>query len=487
MRILFTFMCALALGLVGCSETSGTGGTAGSSGVGGDGGSAGSGGMGGTGGMECFFDYECDDGNQCTENACPAGVCEFPPVEDGTPCDDGNECTADLCSDAECESTPVQDGTACDESNECTVGMCSDGDCDSTTVADGTACGDEAGTCQQGSCKVACTELGIRDAIAAGGGPYTFACADPTTIVTQEEIVIDSEVILDGEGLLTVDGNEEHGVFVLPGGTRAELRGLTVTGGADVATGGGIFSEGDLVLVNSEVRDSAAAEGGGGIWSGGGATLTLIDSTVSGNRAEFGGGIRNTGAWGTLTNSTVSGNTGRQGGGIHGDAAALTLTNSTVSGNSADSGSAIFYENGGDVMLSSSTVSGSIHVSGRTGGPISIVTTATLVDGMCSQGGDGVIWTSNGYNIESPGDTCRFDHQTSDLLEITPDALKLGELADNGGPTETHALLPGSVAIDRIPEAQCLDPDGAPLTTDQRGEPRPGGTMCDVGAFEVQP
>jgi hypothetical protein len=50
-----------------------------------------------------------------------------------------------------------------------------------------------------------------------------------------------------------------------------------------------------------------------------------------------------------------------------------------------------------------------------------------------------------------------------------------------------HALLPGSVAIDVIPEAACVDADGEPLTEDQRGEPRPGGTMCDVGAFEVQP
>ena len=47
----------------------------------------------------------------------------------------------------------------------------------------------------------------------------------------------------------------------------------------------------------------------------------------------------------------------------------------------------------------------------------------------------------------------------------------------------------GSVAIDVIPEVECVDANGEPLTTDQRGEPRPetGGTMCDVGAFEVQP
>ncbi len=55
--------------------------------------------------------------------------------------------------------------------------------------------------------------------------------------------------------------------------------------------------------------------------------------------------------------------------------------------------------------------------------------------------------------------------------------------AENGGPTMTHALLPGSVAINRIPEAD------RGVATDQRGEPRPetGGTMCDVGSVEVQP
>jgi hypothetical protein len=304
-------------------------------------------------------------------------------------------------------------------------------------------------------------------------------------VTTQAEIVIDKDVILDGEGFLTVDGNGNHRVFSVPGGTRAELRGLTVTRGAQVQVGGGIFSEGDLVLLNSEVRDSAAAEGGGGIWSGRGGTLTLTDCTVSGNSAVFGGGIRNTGTWGILANSTVSENTGRYGGGIHGDAAALTLSNSTVSGNSADTGTAIFYENGGDVTLVSSTVSGSIHASGRMGGTLSFLMTATLVDGMCSQGGDDVVWTSSGYNIESPGDTCRFNPDQADRIGLSADDLNLGPLEDNGGPTMTHELEAGSVAIDQIPAVDCVDADGAPLTTDQRGFPR--DSMCDVGAFEVQP
>jgi hypothetical protein len=106
-----------------------------------------------------------------------------------------------------------------------------------------------------------------------------------------------------------------------------------------------------------------------------------------------------------------------------------------------------------------------------------------LVDGGCA----GSI-ESGGHNIESPGDTCNFD-QLTDQVDVTAEQLNLGPLQHNGGPTETHALGAGSVAIDQVPADECVDTDGAPLTTDQRGEPRPetGGSMCDVGAFEVQP
>ena len=98
----------------------------------------------------------------------------------------------------------------------------------------------------------------------------------------------------------------------------------------------------------------------------------------------------------------------------------------------------------------------------------------------------GELTASGGNNIESPGNTCGFD-QATDQVNVKAEQLNLGPLQDNGGPTQTHALGAGSVAIDPIPEAECVDADGEPLTTDQRGEPRPGGTMCDVGAFEVQP
>ena len=75
--------------------------------------------------------------------------------------------------------------------------------------------------------------------------------------------------------------------------------------------------------------------------------------------------------------------------------------------------------------------------------------------------------------------------QASDQTSVSADDLKLAPLGDNGGPTETNALGVGSVAIDQLGPDDCVDALGAPVLTDQRGEPR--DSMCDVGAFELQP
>ena len=101
----------------------------------------------------------------------------------------------------------------------------------------------------------------------------------------------------------------------------------------------------------------------------------------------------------------------------------------------------------------------------------------TLVDGACVDEIATEV-TSNGYNIESPANTCGFDPDGTDLVNV-PDPT-FGTLADNGGPTMTHALLPGSVAIDKIPADSCE------VDEDQRGVTRPQGDSCDVGAFELE-
>ena len=347
-------------------------------------------------------------------------------------------------------------------------------------------CG-ETVRCEMDVCP--CSEQGIRAATAAGGGPYTFDCDGPTIVRTGAEVLLRNDVILDGEGNLTIDGDNRHRVF-LNSGAMVELRGLTVTGGSGggarvvvdgVAShkttgpwtvGGGILNEGTLSLTNCTVSGNTTDIAGGGIYNG--ATLTLANSTVSENIAGDGGGIYNNGTL-TLTNSTVSGNTAWAGGGLGGGEgvnlySTLTLINSTVSGNTAGSGEGGGIWNAGTLALINSTVSGDIAFLGT------LTSTSTLMDGACDEGLRGVA-ASDGYNIESPGNTCGFDQET-DQVSVSADDLKFAELADNGGPTMTHALLSGSVAIDVIPADMCE------VTEDQRGFPR--DSMCDVGALEVQ-
>ncbi len=433
MRYVFGFLCVCALGvmpLVGCSETTG------------DGGSGGAAGDGGSGGVPCEDDVDCpDDNNACTEDYCENnGLCVYMPVE----------CTADF--------------------NDCTAEMCDPSvGCEQTSVADGTQCA--GGTCQTGVCELAgsvlpCSEQGIRNAIAAGGDePYTFDCDGTTPVVTDGAFAINNNVILDGEGNLTVTGSSLNPFFVVEEEITAELHGFTVTGGAplplpsekigEFPAGSGILNNGTLTMTNSTVSNKP----GNGIANSG--TLTLTNCTVSGNRGDFfAGGIDNGGTV-TMTNSTVSGNTGVFGG--IGNRGTVTMTNSTVSGN---------------VAHDPDNEAGGISNAGT------LTVTNSLVDGDCS--GD---ITSNGYNIESPGNTCGLDEAKGDQINVTEEQLNLGPLADNGGPTMTHALglLPTrSVAVDRIPAADCVDADDAPLTEDQRGVSRPQGPTCDSGAFELE-
>jgi predicted outer membrane repeat protein len=360
--------------------------------------------------------------------------------------------TADLagCSDDGGGSGPnLCEGVDCDDKNECTVdGSCKPetGLCDSTPVADGTSCGRDAGMCQEGSCLVACSEEGINDAIAAGGGPYIFACEGPTVLEPTAQIVIDNDVILDGEGNLTLDGDESQRVLSVVGEVTAELRGFafidgggilnagtltissTTVSGNTAEFGGGIGNTGFLTLIDSTVSDNTALtpqqEGlGGGIGNTG--FLTLIDSAVSDNTAhKSGGGIGSSG-FVQVENSTVSGNIGHQrGGGIDSSSGTVTLVDSTVSGNTAGFGvfqgfGAGIGESGGTVTLTRSTVSGNTAVTG--GGGISFTGTVTLTNS-----------TVSGNTAGSVGGGGIFNAVQTAVLTLTSSTVS-GNTADNGG------------------------------------------------------
>jgi hypothetical protein len=200
--------------------------------------------------------------------------------------------------------------------------------------------------------------------------------------------------------------------------------------------------------------------------------VTLTHSTISGNSAFLGGGggIFNGDGPLTLTNSTVSGNSvGLSGGGIFNRDGTLTLTHSTVSENvagAADGGGGGIFSIGGLVTLAHTVVAGN----------------TTESDSDCSGS-----LTSLGHNLVGEGTGCPSDGPGD--LTVNPAevfATVLDPLENNGGPTQTQALLPGSPAIDAGAPV-CTDADGLPLTTDQRGVTRPQGVACDIGAYEFLP
>jgi CSLREA domain-containing protein len=225
-----------------------------------------------------------------------------------------------------------------------------------------------------------------------------------------------------------------------------------VLGGA-LVRGGGIFSLGPLRVERSYVSGRASS----GITGLG--PLEVIDSTIRGGIISAGGPL-------TLTSSTVTGG----GNGVIA-AGAATLVNSTISGNT---GGGIVAD--GLVELSNVTVTDN-HGGGVTAG--SMVLRNTIVAGNTPA--DCVVGSTSGnaYNIDGDG-SCGLSG--TDRSRVGDP--RLGPVADNGGPTFTHALLTGSPAIDAGSPA----PPGSGRTacegTDQRGVARPFGSGCDVGAFE---
>lgn len=409
-------------------------------------------------------------------------------------------------------------GITCDDGNDCTVDVCdpADGSCINTVQEEGSFC--DLGYCQAGECDpiesiFPCTEEGINDAIAAGGGPHGFSCTGPRLITTDAEIVIDTDVILDGRDL-TIDAGLTHRAFSTTEGTTADLWRFQITRGrwqAFELGGGGIYNEGTLGIRNCVITESEAlllcasgtcANGaGGGILNAG--TMTVVNTTVANNRATgggltgrgggTGGGISNEGTL-TLVQSTIDENSAVAwgGGGLHNGrgptflGATLLVLNSTVTNNVSTSAGATLGSGGGianegHLRLISTTVA--FNNAPRGDGIATREGTVTVANSLIDDGCEGNI-TSDGYNIESTGDTCGFNRIT-DMVDVTAVDLGLEQLIDRGGPTKTHGLKPGSIALDQIPVEVCLDLEGEPLTTDQRGVERPQGSACDVGSFEL--
>jgi len=306
----------------------------------------------------------------------------------------------------------------------------------------------------------------------------------------------------------TAAGGSDGGGILNASTSTLTMTDCTVSGNTAGWLGGGIFNYMwcTLTMTNCTVSGNTAGWAGGGIRNSSGCTLTMTDCTVSGNTAVWqGGGICNIEVSTlTMTDCTVSGNTasGWAGGGIlNYDECTLTMTGSTVSGNTAlDYGGGIFNNDMCTLTMTNCTVSGNTASSvDSVGGGIYNYYTSTLALTNCTVSGNSADYCGgiHNYNYNSPDQctlTCTIvygndgrvsddnvcgPHLATECIVDNPDP-RLGPLQDNGGPTQTQALLPGSAAIDR-----CVN--NCTVTTDQRGVPRPQGDHCDIGAYEAEP
>lgn len=298
-------------------------------------------------------------------------------------------------------------------------------------------------------------------------------------------------VTINGNGA-TIDGNGIDSVFIICPGVACSadvaINDLTITNGSALGNGGGIFNYGTLGVNNSAVSNNTASLNGGGIFNQG--AMAITGSTISGNISTSGGagGIFNNSAM-AITNSTISGNQDSLGtGGVIQQGIAI-FTNTTISGNTGagvqNTFATVVASAFNNVTIANNTGTGYAHAQS-----VSFQNSIVANNGTdCSSIIRGS-FADIGWNLDSDN-SCAF----AALPGVNP---QLGALADNGGPTFTHALLTNSPAIDAGNPAGCTwDDDSNPATTevlltqDQRGTTRPldgdsnGSLICDIGAYEL--
>ena len=347
-----------------------------------------------------------------------------------------------------------------------------------------------------------------------GGGVYIKGYnQSASTYVEITNSTISGNTAGQQGGGIYIDGyNESASTYV-------EITNSTISGNTAERDGGGVYIDGYnyaastfVEITNSTITGNTAERDGGGVYidgynSSASTYVKITNSTISGNTAEQeGGGVfiegynNSASTYVEITNSTISGNTAeRDGGGLYiygynySAPTHIEITNSTITGNTADSddsaggeGGGIYnYNYGGDVELTlfNTIVAGNVKgtaaptdsdIEFDNGGNLEAASANNLIGDPNTAGG-----LTNGPNNNIVGIGGG----------VIPIASILAPLADNGGPTLTHALVPGSLALNNGDNALAVDPTPAPLTSDQRGAPfvRIFDGTVDIGAFEAQP
>jgi predicted outer membrane repeat protein len=299
----------------------------------------------------------------------------------------------------------------------------------------------------------------LRDAVnnASPGDTINFNLTLPATIIlTSGAVSVNTGLTITGPGAdqLTVSGNFSSRVFLINNNGSVAISGLTITHGTDLNTGAGILNLDSTLSVTA---------------------CTFTNNETSGS-ASVGGALSNTGFL-TVAGCTFNNNSALEsGGGIFSNNAVVTVVNSTFTGNSATTvGGGALYSVGDGMTVVNCTISansgGGIRV------PIGMLNIENTIVAD-SMGGPDCASTApvgvNSHNLIKDG-SC------SPMLSGNP---MLGVLKNNGGPTQTMALLSGSPAIDAGDDSVLGPP--VSLTTDQRGLgfPRKSGLHVDIGAFE---
>jgi hypothetical protein len=311
----------------------------------------------------------------------------------------------------------------------------------------------------------------------------------------------------------TTDPTTISGCVIGPDNT---AHGVAIAGG--VTSEGGRSGVGTVTVTNSAIVGNVGTNGAKGDVAGGifnnGKSVTVVNSSVTGNSATggrvVGGAIDNEGGPATTTNSTISGNSatlapgvppinlpatngtaGSRSPGRHADASTVSEAVTVfVSGGIANLGGSetltyVTLNNNTDNAHGVSTFAAAQYL--NAGGTVAFFATA-IGDPV---GGTSCVlypkspgFVSTGYNAEDDAAaSCGFSASTHDVVG---ENLKLGSLADNGGPGPTQLPQTGSLLIDGVPTSSCQASTATGITTDERGITRPQGPGCDIGAAEVK-
>jgi hypothetical protein len=367
-------------------------------------------------------------------------------------------------------------------------------------------------------------------AIAGPGSGQVAIDADGTGRVLAIALSGVEDVRLSGLTLTGGSAADGAGLDIEADNGRVVVEGVAITGNVATNSGGGLHVDAEAPVGRVTVRNSRIAANesngyGGGVVTFGTGLLRVLDSEIASNDAAIdGGGLVVGYSRAEIERTTITGNeTGASGGGVSAIGSELTVARSTVADNSADLAGGGLMTLGADLELSNSTLTG--NVANADGSPdtdfggglvayrdFSVeIESATIADNEvlgAGYGGGAMFYTDestepatihnsliadnaadNGPDIYSDlpaplGASFSLigDPTGADLVaggsNITGSDPLLGPLADNGGPTPTMLIEPGSPALD------AADPDDFPAT-DQRGMRRPGGELPDIGAVEL--